>query len=73
MVVGTTGRVGMLVNSGALVTDHVKCLVLDEADSLLLDSFRDDTVWLHSVLPPKKQVPAYDASFACLSTVGRIE
>ena len=39
ILVGTLGRVGKLVEMGALVAHNCRILVLDEADHLLSDSF----------------------------------
>ena len=53
---GTPGRVCALLESGALPPDRISMLVLDEADSLLSDSFAEDVEWVHGVLPRRKQV-----------------
>ncbi len=55
IVVGTPGRLGALVSSGALQLSRTRCLVLDEADQLLGDAFYTDTAWLLSQLPIKRQ------------------
>lgn len=60
VAVGTPGRVCALLESGALPPDRIATLVLDEADSLLSDSFAEDVEWVHSVLPHRKQVRMLD-------------
>ena len=55
-MVGTPGRICALLQKGNLVTPSLGLLVLDEADKLMSDTFFDDVLWLHSVLPSKKQV-----------------
>ena len=56
VAVGTPGRVCALLESGALPPDRISMLVLDEADSLLSNSFAGDVEWVHGVLPRRKQV-----------------
>ena len=41
MVVGTPGRVKDLINRKALKTDHLKVVILDEADEMLSRGFVD--------------------------------
>ena len=41
VVVGTPGRVKDLINRNALKTDHLKIVVLDEADEMLSRGFVD--------------------------------
>lgn len=41
VVVGTPGRVHDMVNRGFLKTDHLKVMILDEADEMLSRGFKD--------------------------------
>lgn len=50
VVVGTPGRLCALVESGRLLLSTMQLVVLDEADQLLGDSFREDIEWLHEQL-----------------------
>jgi translation initiation factor 4A len=43
-LVGTPGRIYDLCYSGALVRDHVKVLIMDEADQMLEDRFQDQVM-----------------------------
>eukprot|EP00877_Chromochloris_zofingiensis_P005179 jgi/Chrzof1/14662/Cz09g11070.t1 len=56
IAVGTPGRICALLSSGALPASRITSLVLDEADSLLGDSFYADVAWIHGLLPKRKQV-----------------
>lgn len=56
IVVGTPGRICALLEHGALQPSNFHMLVLDEADSLMAESFADDVQWIYEVLPPTKQV-----------------
>eukprot|EP00698_Gefionella_okellyi_P024734 TRINITY_DN8810_c0_g1_i1.p1 TRINITY_DN8810_c0_g1~~TRINITY_DN8810_c0_g1_i1.p1 ORF type:complete len:622 (-),score=161.82 TRINITY_DN8810_c0_g1_i1:2039-3631(-) len=63
IVVGTPGRVKALIEAGVLNTDGIKLFVLDEADSLMTPSFRNDITWIAEQLPRRKQVLAFSATF----------
>ncbi len=56
MAVGTPGRVCALLQAERLVPGGISLLVLDEADSLLGDSFYEDVTWIYDQLPKRKQV-----------------
>jgi superfamily II DNA/RNA helicase len=49
--VGTPGRLCALLEAGKLPVAAMRLLVLDEADSLLAESFIDDIDWLKQRLP----------------------
>ncbi|KAK3269380.1 hypothetical protein CYMTET_22177 [Cymbomonas tetramitiformis] len=65
VVVGTPGRVRCLLEDEKLRPDSIRILVLDEADSLLSDtgSFEDDILAIHGMLPARKQVLAFSATY----------
>lgn len=61
IVVGTPGRVLDLIQRGVLKTQHVKMMVLDEADEMLLD-FRDSVYDVFQHLPKTVQVALLSAT-----------
>ena len=48
IAVGTPGRICALLERGDLVSPKLKILVLDDAENLRLETFRDDIIWLLS-------------------------
>ena len=54
VVSGTPGRVYDMIKRGALVTKHIKMLVLDEADEMLNAGFRDQIYDIYRYLPSQK-------------------
>lgn len=58
IAVGTPGRVSALLEGGRLEGSRLALLVLDEADSLLGDSFYEQVTWVYDQLPKRKQVRA---------------
>lgn len=58
IAIGTPGRVGALLTCGALATEPLRLLVLDEADALVDAGFYDDVAWIARALPVRKQVTA---------------
>ena len=63
LAVGTPGRLCALVQDGLLRLEHVRLLVLDEADTLLAGGFVADLATLLAALPARKQVLAFSATF----------
>ncbi|KAG0305551.1 DEAD (Asp-Glu-Ala-Asp) box polypeptide 20 [Dissophora globulifera] len=63
IVVGTPGRVRSLVETGDLCTSQVRLLVLDEADKLMEDAFKDDVFAIAQGLGTNKQVMAFSATY----------
>ena len=63
VVCGTPGRLRALAAGGAMPADFVRTLVLDEADRLLGGGFEADLARLLQLLPPRKQVLAFSATF----------
>jgi ATP-dependent RNA helicase DDX20 len=63
IVVGTPGRVRYLMTSGELKTNQVRLLVLDEADKLMEDVFREDVFMITKKMGPNKQVMAFSATY----------
>jgi superfamily II DNA/RNA helicase len=64
VVVATPGRLADLYERGAMVLDHVKILVLDEADRMLDLGFMYDMDWLIRRLPSERQTMLFSATLA---------
>jgi len=62
LVVGTPGRVKDLLERGALRADHLRLLVLDEADEMLSVGFKDQIHDIFRLLPPDVQVCLFSAT-----------
>lgn len=62
-VIGTPGRLLHLIKNNVLNVKTIKLLVLDEADSLMADSFRKDIMAISSRLTPDIQTLALSATF----------
>jgi len=62
VVVGTPGRILDHLGSKRMTFDHVKMLVLDEADELLSLGFWPDMREIHSYLPKKRQSCLFSAT-----------
>ncbi|KAG0288689.1 DEAD (Asp-Glu-Ala-Asp) box polypeptide 20 [Linnemannia gamsii] len=63
IVVGTPGRVLSLIQTSHLDTSHVRLFVMDEADKLMEDLYRDDIFKICKGLGSKKQVMAFSATY----------
>jgi ATP-dependent RNA helicase RhlE len=63
ILVATPGRLLDLISSNAIKLDRVKTLVLDEADRMLSLGFTDELSALLALLPKKKQVLLFSATF----------
>ncbi|KAF9933724.1 DEAD (Asp-Glu-Ala-Asp) box polypeptide 20 [Mortierella alpina] len=63
IVVGTPGRVRSLIDTGYLKPDRVRLLVLDEADKLMEDVFKEDIFEIAKGLGSNKQVMAFSATY----------
>lgn len=62
-VVGTPGRVLHLIQNNVLNTSKIHLLVLDEADKMYTQSFRQDLRRIQNALPEKRQTIACSATF----------
>lgn len=62
IVVGTPGRVLDVIKRGAFKTDHIKWLVLDEADEMLNMGFKEDLDEILSTTPDDKQTLLFSAT-----------
>ena len=59
---GTPGRIYDMINRGAIKTNHVKILILDEADEMLSYGFKDQIYNIFRQLPADIQVGLYSAT-----------
>jgi translation initiation factor 4A len=62
VAVGTPGRVYDVIKRGALRTDHLKVLVLDEADEMLSQGFSEQFYEIFKFLPKDVQVCLFSAT-----------
>ena len=60
MVSGTPGRVFDMIKRRSFRTREIKMLVLDEADEMLNQGFKEQIYDVYRYLPPNTQVPALD-------------
>ena len=63
ILVATPGRLLDLISSNAIKLDSVKTLVLDEADRMLSLGFTEELSALMALLPKKKQILLFSATF----------
>jgi len=63
VLVATPGRLLDLISNNAIKLDRVKTLVLDEADRMLSLGFTDELSALLVLLPKKKQILLFSATF----------
>ena len=64
ILVATPGRLLDLINQKHLSVQHLRILVLDEADRMLDLGFRDDMTRLMSLMPEKRQNLLFSATFS---------
>lgn len=62
VAVGTPGRLGDLVRRGALRTDSIRTVVLDEADEMLSEGFTEQVCDIFKYLPKNVQVALFSAT-----------
>jgi ATP-dependent RNA helicase RhlE len=62
IIVATPGRLIALLAAGTTVFDHLKHLILDEADRMLDMGFYDDIVKIVSYLPKERQTLLFSAT-----------
>jgi len=63
IVVGTPGRILKHLQKGSLQLDHLKTLVLDEADRMLDMGFHDDIMQIITMMPGKRQTLLFSATY----------
>ena len=62
IVVGTPGRIMDHMRKGTLQLDHIRHLVLDEADEMLRMGFIDDVEWILGQTPEDRQIALFSAT-----------
>ncbi|KAI8150153.1 P-loop containing nucleoside triphosphate hydrolase protein [Fennellomyces sp. T-0311] len=62
VIVGTPGRVADLVNRKLIRTDFLRCIVLDEADTLLSRGFKEQLRHIFQELPDNAQIALFSAT-----------
>lgn len=62
IIIATPGRLMAHMNSGEVNFEHIKCLVLDEADKMLDMGFSDDILFVIKHLPVKRQNLMFSAT-----------
>jgi ATP-dependent RNA helicase DeaD len=62
VIVGTPGRIMDHLERGSLKLDHLKTLVLDEADEMLRMGFIDDVEWIFRHAPAQRQTALFSAT-----------
>lgn len=62
IIIATPGRLMAHMNSGEVKFDHIKCLVLDEADKMLDMGFVDDILFVIKHLPANRQNLMFSAT-----------
>lgn len=62
MVIGTPGRVMDHMERGTLSLDHIKMVILDEADRMLDMGFRDDIKFVLDQAPSERQTVFFSAT-----------
>lgn len=63
LIVGTPGRIYDLMNRGALLRQHIRLLILDEADQLLEDRFKDQFIEIMKLgFPSSMRVALFSAT-----------
>jgi len=62
VIIGTPGRLCDLISKKILNTDHVKLVVIDEADDVLSTGFRKQVKKIFSYLPKESQVALVSAT-----------
>ncbi len=62
IIVGTPGRVMDHIDRKTLKLDHLKALVLDEADEMLRMGFIDDVEWILKRTPEQRQIALFSAT-----------
>lgn len=65
VIIATPGRILDLMKKGLAVMDNCSILVMDEADKLLSQDFKNMLDNVISYLPPDRQILLYSATFPC--------
>ncbi|XP_044735703.1 probable ATP-dependent RNA helicase ddx20 [Chrysoperla carnea] len=63
VAIGAPGRIKSLIENKHLKTKNIKLFILDEADKLMYESFKDDIDFINKSLPKSKQIIATSATY----------
>jgi translation initiation factor 4A len=63
IVIGTPGRVNDLIRRKILKTDHLKVIVLDEADEMLSSGFQEQVYNIFQFMPDSIQIGLFSATW----------
>lgn len=63
-MIGTPGRVVDMINKENIKTNHLKILVLDEADEMLTRGFIEDIKTVLQAVPSEIQVALFSATMS---------
>lgn len=63
IVVGTPGRIAHMINDGHLACEHIDLIVIDEADELLNEGFKDKILELLEHLSAEAQIVMFSATW----------
>ena len=63
IAIATPGRMKHLMEQEVTGFEHVRFLVLDEADRLLDSSFKENIIWIYKQLPASKQMLTLSATY----------
>jgi len=61
-IIGTPGRVYDMMKRYVLKTDHLKCLIMDEADEMLSKGFKDQIYEIFQFIPKECQITIFSAT-----------
>lgn len=62
VIVGTPGRIIQMVERRSMDLSQLRIFVIDEADEMLKQGFRDQLIRLFAFIPPKTQVAIFSAT-----------
>ncbi|WP_245681344.1 DEAD/DEAH box helicase [Arcticibacter eurypsychrophilus] len=62
IIIATPGRLIAHLNAGTFKAEHLKCLILDEADRMMDMGFLDDIMRIISFLPAQRQTVMFSAT-----------
>lgn len=62
IVCGCTGKISDVIRRGHLNTKHIKLIIMDEADEMLSDGFRDDVYFILNNLNKDIQIALFSAT-----------
>jgi len=62
VVVGTPGRILQMIEEKYLSTNHIKILIMDEADEILKIGFREQIMKIFSYIPKNSQIAIFSAT-----------